>query len=304
MTDVLIVGGGPAGYTAALYAVRAGLTALVLEGTAPGGQLGSTEDVDNYPGFDETVVGLELAERMRRGAERFGAETVLARVTALELAGDVKRAETAGGGRFEARTLIYAAGAAPRRLDIPGEAALRGRGVSYCATCDGAFFRGKDAVVLGGGNSAAAEALTLAHLCRRVYLVHRRDRLRAEHSYVQALERAENLTFVWNARAEAVLGDSVVEGLRYTDLASGKTRELACSGVFVAVGRVPATELLRGRLALDADGYVSAGETTRTELPGVFAAGDVRCKPLRQIVTAAADGAVAAHFAQAYLRQA
>ncbi|MDY3983943.1 thioredoxin-disulfide reductase [Dysosmobacter sp.] len=300
--DVLIVGGGPAGYGAALYAARAGLTALVLESTVPGGQIAQAETVENYPGIDTAVSGIALAERLRRGAERAGAKTVLTTVTALELTETLKTAETRAG-TFTGRAVIYAAGAAARRLEVPGEEALRGRGVSYCAACDGAFFRGRDVAVVGGGNSAASEALTLSRLCRRVYLLHRRDRLRAEQSAVRALEQAKNVTFLWNTQPEAVLGKEAVTGLRYTDLTRGQSRELRCDGVFAAIGRVPSTALLAGQLTLDEGGYVAADETTRTGLPGVFAAGDVRAKPLRQAVTAAADGAVAAHFAQEYLRR-
>ena len=300
--DVLIVGGGPAGYGAALYAARAGLTALVLESTVPGGQIAQAETVENYPGIDTAVSGIALAERLRRGAERAGAKTVLTTVTALERTETLKTAETRAG-TFTGRAVIYAAGAAARRLEVPGEEALRGRGVSYCAACDGAFFRGRDVAVVGGGNSAASEALTLSRLCRRVYLLHRRDRLRAEQSAVRALEQAKNVTFLWNTQPEAVLGKEAVTGLRYTDLTRGQSRELRCDGVFAAIGRVPSTALLAGQLTLDEGGYVAADETTRTGLPGVFAAGDVRAKPLRQAVTAAADGAVAAHFAQEYLRR-
>jgi len=298
--DVLIVGGGPAGYAAALYCARAGLSALVLESTAIGGQLSTTEEVDNYPGIAETVIGIELAGQMQQGAARFGAETRFAQVTALELGGLLKKAKTADS-TLTGRTVIYAAGAGPRTLDVPGETDLRGKGVSYCAACDGAFFRGKTVAVLGGGNSAAAEALTLARLCKRVYLLHRRDTMRAEKSYLQALEQTPNLTFCWNARIEKILGEQMVTGILYRDLILGQTQALSCDGVFVAIGRKPSTELLTGQVTLDTHGYILADETTRTNLPGVFAAGDVRAKPLRQIVTAAADGAVAAHFAEEYL---
>lgn len=298
--DTLIVGGGPAGYAAALYCARAGLSVLVLESTAVGGQLSTTEDVDNYPGIARTVVGIELAEDMQKGAARFGAETRFAQVTALNLSGSIKQAETAGGTLL-GRTVIYAAGAAPRTLNVPGEEELRGRGVSYCAACDGAFFRGKTVVVLGGGNSAAAEALTLSRLCRQVWLLHRRDALRAEQSYIDALEEAPNVTICYRARAEAVLGRQMVTGLMYQDLAAEEQRQLDCDGIFVAIGRQPSTALVAGQLALDGHGYILADETTRTNRPGVFAAGDVRAKPLRQIVTAAADGAVAAHYAEEYL---
>ena len=297
--DVLIVGGGPAGYTAGLYAARAGLSALVLEGAEPGGQLAVAETVENDPGLG-AVGGMELAERMRRDAERSGAAVRPELVTALALDGPEKRAETAAGAH-RGRTLIFAAGAAPRTLGVPGETALRGRGVSYCAACDGMFFRDRTVAVVGGGNSAAAEAVTLARLCRRVVLVHRRSALRAERSLRDALARAGNVDVLLNARVEAVLGTDTVTGLRYTDLLTGEGRTLPCGGVFAAVGRAPSTELLRGWLALDGGGYVPADETTRTELPGVFAAGDVRAKALRQIITAAADGAVAAHMAARYL---
>ena len=298
--DVLIVGGGPAGYTAALYAARSGLTTLVLEGTAPGGQLAAAESVENYPGEPQAVKVWYLAERMRQGAERSGAATVLARVTALRLPGPKKLAETEAG-TFAGRALIYAAGAFPRRLGIPGEERLLGRGVSFCAACDGAFFRGRDVAVVGGGNSAVSEALTLSRLCRQVTVVHRRDTLRAERQGVQALEQAGNVRFLWNAAVEAITGDKAVAGLQYRDLVSGRQALLPCAGVFVAIGRQPETTLLAGQLPLDPAGYVSADETTATAVPGVFAAGDVRSKRLRQVVTAAADGAVAAHMAAAYL---
>ena len=298
--DVLIVGGGPAGYTAALYAARSGLTTLVLEGTAPGGQLAAAESVENYPGEPQAVKGWYLAERMRQGAERSGAATVLARVTALRLPGPKKLAETEAG-TFAGRDLIYAAGAFPRRLGIPGEERLLGRGVSFCAACDGAFFRGRDVAVVGGGNSAVSEALTLSRLCRQVTVVHRRDTLRAERQGVQALEQAGNVRFLWNAAVEAITGDKAVAGLQYRDLVSGRQALLPCAGVFVAISRQPETTLLAGQLPLDPAGYVSADETTATAVPGVFAAGDVRSKRLRQVVTAAADGAVAAHMAAAYL---
>ena len=298
--DVLIVGGGPAGYTAALYAARSGLTTLVLEGTAPGGQLAAAESVQNYPGEPQAVKGWYLAERMRQGAERSGAATVLARVTALRLPGPKKLAETEAG-TFAGRALIYAAGAFPRRLGIPGEERLLGRGVSFCAACDGAFFRGRDVAVVGGGNSAVSEALTLSRLCRQVTVVHQRDTLRAERQGDQALEQAGNVRFLWNAAVEAITGDKAVAGLQYRDLVSGRQALLPCAGVFVAIGRQPETTLLAGQLPLDPAGYVSADETTATAVPGVFAAGDVRSKRLRQVVTAAADGAVAAHMAAAYL---
>lgn len=295
--DVLIIGGGPAGCTAGLYAARAGLRALVLTGSEPGGQLGVTETVENCPGI-ETASGPDLAAAMLENARQAGAEVRMEQAASLDLSARTVRTSA---GEYRGKALIYAAGAAPRTLDVPGEAALRGRGVSFCAACDGPLFRGKDVAVIGGGSSAAAEALTLSRLCRRVWLVHRRDALRAERRYLAQLEAAENITLVWNAGTEAILGQERVTGLAYRDLPTGERRELVCDGVFIAVGRRPNTELLQGRLTLDREGYIPAGEDTRTEHPGVFAAGDVRAKPLRQIVTAAADGAVAAHMAAAWL---
>lgn len=295
--DVLIIGGGPAGCTAGLYAARAGLRALILTGSEPGGQLGVTETVENCPGIG-AVNGPDLAAAMLENARQAGAEVRMEQAASLDLNARTVRTSA---GEYRGKALIYAAGAAPRTLDVPGEAALRGRGVSFCAACDGPLFRGKDVAVIGGGSSAAAEALTLSRLCRRVWLVHRRDALRAESRYLAQLEAAENITLVWNAGTEAILGQERVTGLAYRDLPTGERRELACGGVFIAVGRRPNTELLQGRLTLDREGYIPAGEDTRTEVPGVFAAGDVRAKPLRQIVTAAADGAVAAHMAAAWL---
>lgn len=295
--DVLIIGGGPAGCTAGLYAARAGLRSLLLTGAEPGGQLGTTETVENCPGIG-AAGGPELAAAMLENARQAGTEIRMEQAEALDLSA---RAARTSAGTYRGKAVIYAAGAAPRTLDVPGESALRGRGVSFCAACDGPLFRGRDVAVIGGGSSAAAEALALSRICRRVWLVHRRDTLRAERRYLDQLEAAENITPVWNAGTEAILGRERVTGLAYRELSTGERRELACEGVFIAVGRKPNTELLRGRLALDRGGYIPAGEDTRTEVPGVFAAGDVRAKPLRQIVTAAADGAVAAHMAAAWL---
>lgn len=297
MYDVVIVGGGPAGCSAGLYAARAGLRTLVLTGGEPGGQLGVADTVENYPGAGVRG-GPELAADMRRDAQQAGTEFRNER--ASEVCLREGRVRT-GQGTYQGRALIYAAGAAPRKLEIPGEEALRGRGVSWCAACDGPFFKGKDVAVVGGGSSAAAEALTLSRLCRRVYLLHRRDTLRAERRLTEQLEKAENITFLWNVQAAAILGAKAVTGIAYRELRSGQRRELPCAGVFIAAGRKPNTELLQGQLELDAGGYIPADETTQTAVPGVFAAGDVRTKAVRQVVTAAADGAVAALMAAKYL---
>ena len=298
--NVIIVGGGPGGYTAALYAARAGLSVLLLEKMATGGQMSTTTTVENYPGFDLGIDGWELAEKMKAGAERFGAVSQYGDVQKLELEGKPKKIFT-DMGNYTADTVILATGAAPRELGLPRERELRGRGVSYCATCDGRFYQGKTVIVAGGGNSAAADALALAKLCKKVYLVHRRDSLRASHSYMEPLNSAENIEFVWNAQIEELLGDPMFTGVRYLDKVTGEQKELAADGLFVAVGRVPTTELFKDQIALDPQGYIDADESTRTNIEGVYAVGDVRKKPLRQIVTAVGDGATAVKYIEEYL---
>lgn len=298
--DLMIIGGGPAGYTAALYGARAGLTVGLMEKLAPGGQMGTTDMVDNYPGFPEGINGFELAMKMKAGAERFGARTISAEVTGLELSGDIKTLQTPKEV-YKARTVILATGALPRELGLPRERELRGKGVSYCATCDGMFYRGKTVAVVGGGNTAVADALYLSRLCEKVYVIHRRDKLRAPQIQQQNLEMAGNVEFVWDSIVKELRFEERLTGLVTEDKNTGECRELSCAGVFIAVGQVPETELFKGQVQLDEAGYVSAGEDCRTNIPGVFAAGDLRAKPLRQIVTAAADGAVAATAAQEYL---
>lgn len=300
--DVIVIGGGPGGYTAALYAARANLSVAILEKLSPGGQMGTTDVIDNYPGFPQGVNGFELAMQMKEGAERFGAQTQLAEVTQVELAGQVKTVHTSGGD-YQARTVVLATGAHPRELGLPGERELRGRGVSYCATCDGMFYRGKTVVVVGGGNTAVSDVLYLSRLCEKVYLVHRRDTLRASKVYLDPLQKAENVEFVWDSEVKQLLRDQAVTGVRVRNKKTGEERDIPCAGVFVAVGYLPNTELYRGQVELDEAGYVLANETTQTNLPGVFAVGDLRKKPLRQVVTAASDGAVAAHFIEEYLNQ-
>lgn len=298
--DIAVVGGGPGGYTAALYCARAGFSVLVLERLAPGGQMAATGQIDNYPGFPQGVDGFELGQRMQEGARRFGAETVMAQVTALRLAERPKQIETTAGS-FTARCVILATGAYPRTLGLPEEEALRGRGVSYCATCDGMFYRGKTVAVVGGGNTAVGEALHLSRLCEKVYLIHRRDTLAASPLYLPRLKEA-NVEILWNSRVTGLpRQDNVLSGLELEDVRSGQKRTLPCQGLFVAIGRVPDTQLYQGQLELDEKGYIPATEDTKTELPGVFAVGDVRKKPLRQIVTATADGAVAAWAVEEYL---
>lgn len=298
--DVVIIGGGPGGYTAALYAARANLTVLLLEKLTPGGQMGTTDVIDNYPGFPEGINGFELAMQMKQGAERFGVETKLSEVLSVDLKGAVKQIRTADG-TYQAKTVVLASGAHPRELGLAGERELRGRGVSYCATCDGMFYRGKTVVVVGGGNTAAADVLYLSKLCKKVYLVHRRDTLRASKVYLDPLQKAENVEFVWDSEVQEILQDGKVQGVLVRNKKSGEKTEFSCDGLFVAVGYLPNTGLFRGQVETDEAGYVLADETTRTSLPGVYAVGDLRRKPLRQVVTAAADGAVAAHFIEEYL---
>lgn len=299
--DLIVVGGGPAGYTAALYGARAGLSVLVLEMLSPGGQMATTSQIDNFPGLAAGADGFAIGEQMQAAAEAFGAKSLFAEVTALELRAQPKTVTTSEG-TFAARAVILATGAAPRRLGLPGEDALAGRGISYCATCDGMFYKGKTVAVLGGGNTAAAEALELAHLCEKVYLVHRRDTLRADAIYEAPLRAARNIECIWNKQILALKHGDVLTGLRLKDTVTGAESTLAVDGAFVAIGRAPNTALAEGQLALAPGGYIPAGEDTATAIPGVYAAGDLRTKPLRQIVTAAADGAVAATQAAAWLR--
>ena len=298
--DMIIIGGGPGGYTAALYAARAGLDVVLLEKLSAGGQMALTHQIDNYPGFEDGVDGFELAEKMQRQAERFGAQTEYAEVSRVDLSAQPKIVESSEG-TFYGRTVVLATGAGPRELGLPREKELVGRGVAYCAACDGMFFRNKTVVVVGGGNSAVADALLLSRVAKQVILVHRRDSLRAEKIYHDQLQKAENVEFRWNSVVTELLHEQKVTGIRLQDVQSGEESVLSCDGVFVSVGRKPATELVRGQVDLDRDGYIVAGENTRANIPGVYAVGDVRTKPLRQIVTAVADGAMAVHAAEAYL---
>ena len=298
--DVIIIGGGPAGYTAALYAARANITAMVIEKVAPGGQMATTEIVENYPGFVEGINGFELGMQMKKGAERFGVKTKLAEVKSVELDKNPKLIHTSKD-TFQAKTIILALGAYPRELGLPNERNLRGRGVSYCATCDGMFYKDKTVVIVGGGNTAVADAIFLAKICKKVYLVHRRDELRASKTYMESLEKTENIEFIWSSEVVEILADEFVTGVKVKSRNDDSVRMVACDGIFVAIGNVPNTELINGQVELDEAGYVPADETTRTNIPGVFAVGDMRNKPLRQIVTAVADGAVASKYAEEYI---
>lgn len=298
--DIIVAGGGPAGYTAALYAARAGLDTLVLEKLSAGGQMALTEQIDNYPGFEDGIDGFTLAERMQRQAERFGAKSEYAEVQSMDLKASPKVLETSEG-TFYARSVVLATGAGPRELGLEKESAFVGRGVAYCAACDGMRYKGKTVVVVGGGNSAAGDAMLLSRVAEKVIIVHRRDTMRATKVYHRPLMEAENIEFRWNSTVTELLGTDKLTGVRLKDLQTGDESVLECDGVFISAGRKPATELVRGQLELDKGGYVVAGETTETNIPGVYAVGDVRTKPLRQVVTAVADGAMAVHMAEEYL---
>lgn len=295
--DVAVIGAGPAGLTAGLYAARAGLRTAVFEQLSPGGQLAQTERIENYPGFSEGAGGFELAWSMKEQAERFGVQIINEGVSSLDLTLPVKQLRTPYGS-YGARSVIVATGARPRKLGVPGEAQLTGRGVSYCATCDGSFFRGKTVMVVGGGNTAAADAIYLSRLAERVILVHRRDKLRATPVYHDQLAKLENVSFMWSTEVRALHGEEgKLVSAQVEHLSDGALETVPVDGVFVAVGTQPNTEFLAGALPLDAGGYIAASETGETPIPGVFAAGDVRAKALRQVVTAVSDGAVCAEQA-------
>ena len=298
--DMIVVGGGPGGYTAALYAARAGLDTVILEKLSAGGQMALTEQIDNYPGFEDGIDGFSLGEKMKRGTERFGVETKLTEVLSLDLSGTVKKAATSEGPLF-ARTIVLATGAGPRELGVESEQELIGKGVNYCAACDGMFYKNKTVVIAGGGNTAAADALILSRICKKVIVVHRRDTLRATKIYHEPLTKAENVEFRWDSEIIELLHDEKVIGIRLRNVKTGEETTLACDGVFVSIGRKPSSELVKDQVEVDPAGYIIADESTCTNIPGVFAVGDVRTKALRQVVTAVADGATAVHYAEEYL---
>jgi thioredoxin reductase (NADPH) len=296
----LIIGGGPAGYTAALYAARAGLDTVVVEKLSPGGQMGLTYIIDNYPGFDAGIDGFTLGMNMQQGAERFGAKTVYDEVVGVDFSTQPMQVQTPFSTLY-AKTVIVATGVTPRTLGLSNEEALVGRGVHYCAHCDGRFYKDKTVIVVGGGNSAVSDALYLSRLAKKVYLVHRRDTLRATKIYHEPLMQQNNIDFLWNSAISQIHADSRVNGADITNLQTGIVEKLDCDGIFVSIGRVPHVDFLGSKLALDSNGYIIAGEDTRTSIPGVFAAGDIRTKHLRQVVTAVSDGAMAAHQAEQFI---
>lgn len=298
--DMIIIGGGPAGYTAALYAARAGLDTLVLERMSVGGQMTLTGDIDNYPGFPEGIDGFTLGMNMQVSAEKFGAATYYGEVLETNFSSKIKEIIT-DSGKLLSKTVVIATGADPRRLGIAREDELTGMGVHYCAHCDGRFYKDKTVAVIGGGNSAVSDALYLSRLCKKVYLVHRRDTLKATKIYHEPLMKAANVEFIWNSTADEFVFDNGFKGIEIKNLKTEEIKNIAVDGVFISIGRKPATEFLKGQLPLDESGYIIADETTKTAIDGVYAVGDVRTKPFRQVVTAVGDGATAVHFAEEYL---
>lgn len=298
--DVIIIGGGPAGYTAALYSARAGLDTLIIEKMSIGGQLTLTGDVENYPGFAEGIDGFTLGANMQAGAERFGAQTLFDEVIGISLKEKIKKIVTSGSELY-AKTVIIATGASPKELGVKNEAELVGRGIHYCAHCDGRFYKGKTVAVIGGGNSAVSDALYLSRLAKKVYLIHRRDSLRATKIYHEPLKNAENIEILWNSQVSELLYSERINGAILKSTADGTEKKLECDAIFVSIGRKPNTELVKDILPLDENQYIIANESTKTSIEGVYAAGDVRTKALRQIVTAVSDGAVAAHCAEEFI---
>ena len=301
--EVIIVGSGPAGYTAAVYAARADLRPLVFEGSVTaGGALMNTTDVENFPGFPDGVMGPDLMEAMRAQAERFGAELVAEDIVSMDLTGQVKTVTDGYGTTFAARSVILATGSRYRKLGLPEEDRLSGHGVSWCATCDGFFFRDRDIAVVGGGDSAVEEATFLTRFARSVTLIHRRGELRASKIMAARAEKDPKISFAWNSAVTAIHGDQSLTGVTLTDTHDGSTRKLEISGLFIAIGHDPRSELIHGQVHLDSEGYVLAdGDSTRTNLPGVFACGDLVDHTYRQAITAAGTGCAAALDAERYL---
>ncbi|HYU56212.1 MAG TPA: thioredoxin-disulfide reductase [Candidatus Dormibacteraeota bacterium] len=302
MHDVIIIGSGSAGYTAAIYACRAGRKTLILAGSIPGGQLMITSDVENFPGFPDGVLGPELMEKLRRQAEKFGPEIIYDDVSFVDFSS--RPFKVVGGGKsYEGKSVIIATGANAKWLGLPSETKFRGRGVSSCATCDGFFFKGKDVVTVGGGDTAMEEATFLANITNSVTVVHRRDALRASKIMQERATANPKIHFVWDSTVKEITGDDKVTGVQLHNLKSGKDSHVNAEGVFVAIGYDPNTGFLKGKVELDSQGYVVTRKDTETSVPGVFAAGDVRDHKYRQAVTAAADGCMAAIDADRFLAE-
>lgn len=299
MTDVLIIGAGPAGLAAAIYVQRAGKKALLLEEYSYGGQIINTPEIENYPGIAK-ISGFDFATNLYQQAINLGAELVFEKAVEIEDKNDKKIVKGSQGNLYEAKAVIIATGAKKRHLGINKEEELIGRGISYCATCDGAFFKGKDVAVNGGGNTALSDALFLSDYCNKVYLIHRRDEFRGEAGNLEALRKKDNVEFILNSSVSSLLGEEKLEGLELTHKLTGEKRQIKVSGLFVAIGQEPANEDFKNVTDLDKAGYIFAGEDMRTKTAGIFTAGDCRTKEVRQLTTAASDGAVAALMACEY----
>ena len=299
--DIIIIGAGPAGLTAGIYAARAGLNAVIFEKQFAGGQITKTDLVENYPGI-ASITGIDFAMQMQAHAEEAGAQLMTVDIDRLELSGEIKKVYS-GDTVYEAKTIILAMGAQARKLNLESELKLAGKGVSYCATCDGAFFRGKEVAVIGGGDTAAEDALYLSKIVSRVYMVHRRDALRAEQYLADRIEKTDNIEMVWDSTLSEITGENLVDGIDVLNKNTNEMRHIPVSGTFIAVGMVPESELVKDLVKVDDSGYVVAGETCETSVPGVFVAGDLRGKKLRQIVTATADGAAAVSSVEEYLNK-
>ncbi|MBM4399573.1 MAG: thioredoxin-disulfide reductase [Candidatus Cloacimonetes bacterium] len=300
--DVIIIGAGPAGLSAAIYAARSGMKTAVFEKAVVGGQINVTEEVENYPGFEHAISGFELTDTMKKQAERFGTEFIDAEVTALGLEGKCKIIGT-HELEYRAKSIIYCSGASPRRLNVPGEERLTGRGVSYCATCDGALYMNKKVAVIGGGDSAIEEGMFLTKFAEKVFVIHRRDALRAQYIIQQRAFNNPKMEFVWDTVVQEIRGEQKVSELEIYNRKTEKISVLAVDGVFIYVGILPNTTLLESRLNLDANGFVITDEYMHTNIPGIFAAGDVCSKVLRQVVTATSDGAIAAWSAEKWVEE-
>jgi len=300
MYDVIIVGGGPAGFSAALYSARSNLKTLLIERFFAGGQMSTTEVMENYPGFEEPINGIELAVRMENQAKKFGTEVISEEVVELDLNDEIKIVKTTNG-EYRCKTVILGMGGSPRKLGLPSENNLMGRGISYCATCDGSFYRDMDVAIIGGGDTAVEDANYLSRLCNKVYLVHRRDELRATKTLQDDVFKNHKVEIVWDSVPESINGDMSVKSINVKNKKTGDVRALEVSGIFVAIGSNPNTELIKDKLRMSQSGYIVTGEDMQTSIAGVFACGDIRDKLLRQVVTAAADGAIAAYAAEKYI---
>jgi thioredoxin reductase (NADPH) len=300
--EVIIVGGGPAGLTAGLYSSRAGLTSILIEKGIFGGQITYAEHVENFTGFPEGISGQELGEKMHEQARKHGLKTLTAEVTGLEMQGAMKLVKTTEGD-YTGRTVIMAGGAVRRKLGVEGETRLTGRGVSYCAVCDSAFFRDQRVVIVGGGDTAITEALHLAKFASSITIIHRRDQLRAGHVLQEKLRSEPKIDFLWDTTVTAIEGADMVERIKLLNVKTGQSAEMEVSGVFVSVGTNPDTEYVKTILPLDESGYIITNEKMETPVPGLFAAGDIRHNSARQAITAAGDGATAAIYAQKYLTE-